>query len=121
MSLWGGILVFVGGGAGSLLRYILSLLIPWQEGFPWATFWANLISCFVVGALLGVLPFTTENTRLLLITGFCGGLSTFSTFSKETLQLLEKGHWAIAGVYVIMSVLVGLLAVYAMYKLLYRA
>jgi CrcB protein len=121
MDKWHLFFVFAGGGAGSVLRYFLSWALPWQEGFPWATFWANAISCVLIGIMLAVLPYTNEHTRLLLMTGFCGGLSTFSTFSKETLQLLEKGHWGIAALYVSASVITGLLAVFAMYRLIHRA
>lgn len=105
-------LVFLGGGIGSVLRFGISWWMPDATGFPWATFWTNLLSCVLIGILLGILPMISESSRLLLITGFCGGLSTFSTFSKETMQLMQRGEWLIAGTYVLASVVVGLIAVF---------
>jgi fluoride exporter len=112
--------VFVGGGLGSLLRFLISWYLPYQDGFPWATFWANMLSCLIIGALLAVMPLLGDSQRLLLITGFCGGLSTFSAFSRETLQLLQRGDWWIAGAYVLLSLLAGLGLVFLAYRWLQR-
>lgn len=104
-----------------MLRYGMGWWIPESAGFPWATFWANLLSCALIGLLLAVAPILNETTRLLLITGFCGGLSTFSTFSLETMQLLQRGEWLIALAYVLASVLVGLAVVYLAWSTLQRS
>lgn len=89
------LLVFAGGGVGSICRYALAL---WLSGplfrFPWATLAANGLSCFLLGVLAslsmrGALP---HEGRLLLATGFCGGFSTFSSFTAETWALWHTGH-----------------------------
>lgn len=112
--------VFLGGGLGSVLRYGIGYWVPESGGFPWATFWANMLSCLIIGFLLTVAPILNESTRLLLIAGFCGGLSTFSTFSRETFQLLQRGEWLIAGAYVMASVMVGLVVVFGAWQIFHR-
>ena len=112
--------VFIGGGTGSLLRYGIGWWIPESGGFPWATFWTNLLSCAIIGFLLAIVPVLSETTRLLLITGFCGGLSTFSTFSRETFQLVQRGEWLIAITYVLASVLAGFVVLYLAWQSLQR-
>jgi fluoride exporter len=88
-------LVFLGGGLGSIARYGIVLgLQAWQLRFPWATLAANALACFVLGFLLGLQTagsLSGEN-RLLLATGFCGGFSTFSTFTAESWQLWQNGQ-----------------------------
>lgn len=90
------LLVFVGGGIGSLFRYGLAVwMAAYQDRFPWGTFFANVVSCVLLGALIGL---STKNEvsadlRLSLMTGLCGGFSTFSTFAGETLQLAQQGRW----------------------------
>lgn len=102
MNSW--IAVFIGGGLGSMLRFGISrwLGVP-GSGFPWATFWANLLACLVLG--LGFFYFTRKGEipshfQWLVLTGFCGGFSTFSTFSLETLHLLQTGQTGLALMYV---------------------
>lgn len=90
------LLVFVGGGAGSWCRYAIALwLSAFRFSFPWATLLANALSCFVLGLML---PLVSRNAlhdsyRLLVMTGFCGGFSTFSTFTSESWQLFQQGRW----------------------------
>ena len=106
--------VFIGGGIGSLLRYAFALCpLPFETRFPLSTFAANVFACIVIGFVshLYVRGDINTQTRLLLATGFCGGLSTFSTFSLETLQLIQKGNFILATVYVLTSVIMCLLAV----------
>jgi len=107
--------VFVGGGLGSLCRYGLSLLVPNSgTAFPMATLMANICACFVLGYLTDYLLRDTlsDHWKLLLGTGFCGGFSTFSTFSKETLELSQGGVTMWAVVYLILSLVLGVLAVF---------
>ena len=111
--------VFIGGGIGSLLRYAFGLCFlpffsrPFSSEFPWATFAANIFACIAIGFIshLYVRGDLNTSSRLFLATGFCGGLSTFSTFSLETLQLIQKGNLLLAAIYVVVSVIMCLLAV----------
>jgi CrcB protein len=107
------ILVFIGGGLGSLARYALGLIFPYKEGFPFATFCANICAAFVLGIALGWLSKedagSGSNIKWFLATGFCGGFSTFSTFSAETVQLIKNQQWSMAGIYVILSLFLSLL------------
>lgn len=110
------LLVSFGGGAGSVLRYLLSLAVPSNQShvFPWATAGANLLGCFLIGLLMAVLSKNIQMStelKLLLITGFCGGFTTFSTFSAETLQLFQNGYTVLALAYIGASVVLGLAAV----------
>ena len=93
------LLVFLGGGLGSLGRYGLALwLQPLARRFPWATLAANGLACLVLGCVLGLQLRTglPASWRLLLATGFCGGFSTFSTFTAETWQLWQNGQAGLA-------------------------
>lgn len=107
------ILIFVGGGLGSLLRFALGQLInPTTNGFPWATFTANLLGCFLFGLLGGWLlhsgTLKTEGTLLLLV-GFCGGLTTFSTFMNDNYQLINAQSFTSLLLYSLASLLLGML------------
>lgn len=106
--------VFLGGGLGSLCRYGLALVLPASPRFPWGTFAANAMSCLVLGSLIGLLSrqLPVADYRLLLVTGFCGGFSTFSTLVNELFQLLREGQWPAAVLYLSASLLVGLAAIY---------
>jgi CrcB protein len=88
-------MVFIGGGAGSVLRYILMLLVP-GFSFPWATALANILASLAVGFGVGFLMNEGNPLwRLLLLTGFCGGFSTFSTFSIENYNLIQSHQYGL--------------------------
>ena len=109
------LMVFLGGGFGALCRYGISKITASpSNGFPIATFLANLISCLVLGMLIAFFMNKSEQSKyqLLLITGFCGGFSTFSSFSSECYNLLNSGQYFIAIFYILSSVLICLLAIY---------
>lgn len=110
------LIVGVGGGIGSICRYGLSLLcqkfIP--STFPFGTFMANTLGCVLIGVFLGLFYKQAEIPKewyLLGVTGFCGGFTTFSTFSSENLQMLQQGNISLSLTYIGVSVVLGLLAV----------
>ena len=99
--------VFIGGGLGSIIRYAISLLLKKSNyTFPLATLIANIAACLILGYFIGMLAKgnLSESQKLLLMTGFCGGFSTFSTFSAETLTLFESGNIAYGIGNIILSV-----------------
>ncbi|MCU0382652.1 MAG: fluoride efflux transporter CrcB [Cyclobacteriaceae bacterium] len=101
------LLVFIGGGLGSLSRYVLSFVFPADRSqWPWATFLANIIACLLLGFILGLLTDKMPSQqvyRLFWITGFCGGFSTFSTFSVESLQSFQQGNTILSLSYMLLS------------------
>lgn len=108
------LLVFIGGGLGSVARHGinragLALLGP---GFPWWTFAVNVLGSFLIGLLAGLFGAleTGQNARLFLITGFLGGFTTFSAFSLDALTLWERGAAMQSGFYVLGSVILSLIA-----------
>ncbi len=111
------LLVALGGAAGSAARYLLGMLQPRAVGsFPWVTLGINVTGAFLLGFLLRVALATSSFTpewRALLTVGFCGGFTTFSTYSYETAVLLESGHYGRAATYAAGSVLIALAATFA--------
>ncbi|BBV67054.1 fluoride efflux transporter CrcB [Kluyvera ascorbata] len=106
--------VFIGGGTGSVARWLLSLkLNPMHHAIPLGTLTANLIGAFIIGAGLAWfnrLPQVDPVWKLLITTGFCGGLTTFSTFSSEVVFLLQAGKFSWA----LLNITVNLLGSFAM-------
>lgn len=99
-------LVAVGGAAGSVLRYLVSLLFMGM-GWPWGTLLVNILGSFTMGMFAGI--GLSPQQRLLWMTGVLGGFTTFSAFSLETATLWERAHWE--GVaYVALSLTLGLTA-----------
>lgn len=112
--------VFLGGGLGSITRYLFNKgMQNWLPPFPFATFSANVVSCVILGALtaLTMRGQLSQETRFLLMTGFCGGFSTFSTFSTETFLLFQNNQYGIAFANIFLNVIVCLAAVFLGMKL----
>jgi len=101
--------IFLGGGFGSILRYAISkLFMADKSSFPWSTLIANFIGCFIIGIVLGW--FINNNKQysdlyVFLSIGFCGGLTTFSTFSVEGLAYLKNGDLLIFITYLLFSII----------------
>lgn len=111
------IFVFVGGGLGSVLRYIIGKWLNNSEnGIPYGTFAANILGSLLIGLILGYAAKNdalTQNHTLLLATGFCGGFTTFSTFAYENHVFLKSGDFTSFAFYTIASFVIGFLAVFA--------
>jgi CrcB protein len=107
--------VFIGGGLGSICRFGVSQMVESSNSsFPWATLVANATSCIILGYLMGIMLKAPPSTmwRLLLTTGFCGGFSTFSTFSAETLLLFQTGQHVNALLNIAGSLVIGLIGIF---------
>lgn len=112
------IAIFIGGGLGSLARYGVSAFSKtvFKTGFPLGTLLANVFACLVMGAILIYFKDKMEQNTLikpLIIIGFCGGFSTFSTFSFETVDLIRSGnhYYAIANIVLSLALCLGILFV----------
>lgn len=111
------LLVFLGGGLGSVARYWLGLYLNSdQSGIPYGTFLANVLGSLFIGIILGLAARSqglSEQTVLLLATGFCGGFTTFSTFAYENHVFLKSGDLLSFGIYALGSFVLGFAAVFA--------
>jgi CrcB protein len=111
------LMVFIGGGLGSVVRFSLGKWISSLHTyhFPYGTFVANVLACFILGLVIGLADHRqlfSPNARVFWTVGFCGGFSTFSTFSHETLYLLQGGFTLSSIIYVIFSLIFCVAAVY---------
>lgn len=108
-------LIGLGGASGSVLRYFIGYQIGrlfGQASFPWGTFFVNFLGCLIMGLLLGLWgpgP-GKEGMRFLLLTGFCGGFTTFSAFAFESLKLMNGPSPVTGALYLVGSLATGLLA-----------
>ncbi|HEY2721194.1 MAG TPA: fluoride efflux transporter CrcB [Chitinophagaceae bacterium] len=112
------LLVGFGGAAGSIARYLTQKWFneTYPQPFPWGTFTVNLAGCFLIGLIYGVIEKTSllsPQVRLLLVTGICGGFTTFSTFAFENMNLLRSGDNLYFAIYSIGSVALGIACVFA--------
>jgi CrcB protein len=111
------LLVGAGGFTGSVLRYLISrfMALETSSAFPFGTFIVNIAGCLIIGIIygMGVKEMASSDMRLLLATGFCGGFTTFSSFSMEFFLLLRDGYTGMAFFYAGASMAVGLAAVWA--------
>jgi CrcB protein len=111
------LLVGLGGGIGSILRYLCQRWVSqfYQHNFPLATFLVNISGCLLIGILYALSEkgnLLSPSSRLLLVTGFCGGFTTFSTFAYENMELLRIGDNFYFLLYAAGSVVLGIVAVY---------
>jgi len=110
------LLVFLGGGFGSTLRYLLGKFLNNDTtGIPYGTFAANILGSLLIGFILGMAAKNgtiSEEYKLLLATGFCGGFTTFSTFAYENHVFLKSGDFMTFFLYTIASFIIGFAAVF---------
>ena len=107
--------VGLGGAAGSMLRYLTNVITLkyYSANFPLATFIVNVAGCFLAGLIFGSITQETaeaQNLKVLLITGFCGGFTTFSAFALENVRLMNSGNLSTAVLYTGLSIVAGFLA-----------
>jgi len=111
------VLIALGGGIGSILRYLTSVMVQkyYASIFPLATLITNVLGCFLIGLIVGLLEknqMTNSDLKWFLITGFCGGYTTFSAFGYENISLLQSNNSGLAFVYIGVSIITGLFAVW---------
>lgn len=111
------LLVGIGGFLGSVARYLAAVLFAGQisSSFPFATLAVNITGCFLIGVLFALSDrgnILTPEWRVFLTTGFCGGFTTFSTFSYESIRLMQDGEFLYLALSVLLSVIVGFTATY---------
>lgn len=112
------VLVFGGGGLGSVVRFLLGRWVnAWHNyHFPFGTLAANVVACLALGFVVGIADhrhLISPSARLFWTVGFCGGFSTFSTFSAETLTLIQGGFHLSTAIYIVSSLVLCLAAIFA--------
>ena len=115
------LLVFIGGGLGSVCRYIISDINYFKKfAFPYPTLLTNLLGCFLIGLALGwsIKNSNIDSSLFILFTvGFCGGFTTFSTFSQESLTLINNNQLSHLFFYLFSSISIGIFSVFLGLKL----
>lgn len=110
-----GIGSFLGGG----LRYLISVFFNQKinPDFPYATLSVNLLGCLLIGVFYGLFEksLISNDWKLFLTTGLCGGFTTFSAFSNEALQLFKQGNITAMLIYILISIIIGIVLTYAGY------
>jgi len=109
------LIIWLGGGIGSVLRYLMQVSMARyvMDGFPAGTFIVNITGCFIIGLLYGLSSkygWLTPGWQLFLVAGFCGGYTTFSGFSYESIAMIRQGNYMPCMFYIVLSVLLGLLS-----------
>lgn len=112
------LLAAIGGAIGSSCRYLVGVwaLRFFGPGYPWGTFIVNVVGSFLIGALAELIALklnASAELRVLIVTGFLGGFTTFSAFSLDAMSLFERGAVGFAAIYVLSSVVLSIAAVFA--------
>jgi fluoride exporter len=108
------LLIGLGGMAGTFARYFFQVFFSRFSPLPLATFVANMLGCFLIGVIFGLhhKQHISDNLRLIMATGFCGGFTTFSAFALENYSFFTENNFKVALAYIGLSILLGILAVY---------
>ncbi len=111
------LLIAIGGGIGSVFRYFTTVIVQkyYASVFPLATFVANILGCLLIGIIIGLLEknqISNSNLKWFLITGFCGGFTTFSAFGYENITLLQSNNATLMLMYIGTSIIVGMFAIW---------
>ena len=109
--------IAIGGAIGSVMRYLMTLLVNkyWTNNFPIATLITNVAGCFLIGLFIGILQKNNLNNnalKCLLITGFCGGFTTFSAFANENFILISHQNTFLSLFYIASSIFLGIFFVW---------
>ncbi len=114
------LIVGLGGGLGAMLRFFIAAI--WRTGnFPYHTLFINIMGSLIIGIVFGLgikNEHFSEQMKLFLATGICGGFTTFSAFSLENMLMLKSGNYLLASIYIIASVAACIIAVFAGYKII---